>query len=193
MTCFHNFTAPIWEIFAGNVLLLLCSLFYLAWWVIVFRPNASEKSPAGTICITFAFLTGVAAIALMSGGIHALSNSTKGVPVSSVLLGCAALFVLLLLVTTIVFRRPITSELIIIHIWTALELSAVAVLYNAGRFGMGRAVTLAVFAGIATVIGLVTYVLYYRLEGTASYRDGMIPLISDAVVMAVFAGVMVFS
>jgi len=193
MTCFHNFTAPIWEIFAGNVLLLFCSLFYLAWWVIVFRPNASEKSPAGTICITFAFLTGVAAIALMSGGIHALSNRTKGVPVSSVLLGCAALFVLLLLVTTIVFRRPITSELIIIHIWTALELSAVAVLYNAGRFGMGSAVTLAVLAGIATVIGLVTYVLYYRLEGTASYRDGMIPLISDAVVMAVFAGVMVFS
>ena len=58
---------------------------------------------------------------------------------------------------------------------------------------MGRAVTLAVFAGIATVIGLVTYVLYYRLEVTASYRDGIIPLISDAVVMAVFAGVMVFS
>ena len=120
MTYFHNFTPPLLDIFAGNLLLLFCSLFYLAWWVVAFRPNASEKSSTGTICITAAFITGIAAIALMSGGIRALSSSAKGVPVSCVLLGCAALFVLLLLVTTIVFRRPITSELIIIHIWTAL-------------------------------------------------------------------------
>jgi hypothetical protein len=193
MTFFHNFTPPLWEIFAGNVLLLFCSLFYLAWWVAVFRPNASEKSTTGTICITAAFITGVAAIALMSGGIHALSSSAKGVPVSFVLLGCAAMFVILLLVTSLVFRRPVTSELIIIHIWAALELSGVAVLYNTGRFGMGRTVLLSALVGMATIAGFIAYVLYYRLEGTASYRDGMVPLIADAFVMAVFAAVMAVS
>ena len=193
MTYFHNFTPPLWEIFAGNLLLLFCSLFYLAWWVVAFRPNASEKSSTGTICITAAFITGIAAIALMSGGIRALSSSANGVPVSYVLLGCAALFGILLLVTTLVFHRLVTSELIIIHIWTALELSAVAVLYNTGRFGLGRTVTLAALVGMATIAGLIAYVLYYRLEGTASYRDGMVPLIADAFVMAVFVGVLAVS
>jgi hypothetical protein len=140
MTCFHNFTAPLWEIFAGNLLLLFCSLFYLVWWVVSFRPNSSGGS-AGVFYITAAFITGVAAIALMSGGINSLSQDSKSLPVRFILLGSAALFLVLLLVTAIAFHRIVTSELIIIHIWAALELSVVAVLYGTGRFGSGRAAT----------------------------------------------------
>ena len=192
MACFYNFTSPIWEIFAGNLLLLFCSLFYLAWWVVSFRPNSSG-GPAGGFCITAAFITGVAAIALISGGINSLSQDSKGLPVRYILLGCAALFVVLLPVSTIAFHRIVTSELIIIHIWTALELSAVAVLYGTGRFGAGRAAALAALVGIATVAALICYVLYYRLDETASYRVGMVPLAADAFVMAVFLGVLAVS
>jgi len=192
MTCFHNFTAPLWEIFAGNLLLLFCSLFYLVWWVVSFRPNSSGGS-AGVFYITAAFITGVAAIALMSGGINSLSQDSKSLPVRFILLGSAALFLVLLLVTAIAFHRIVTSELIIIHIWAALELSVVAVLYGTGRFGPGRAATLATLVGIATVIGLICYVLYYRLDGTASYWNGMVPLMMDAFVMAVFLGVLAVS
>lgn len=46
------------------------------------------------------------------------------------------------MVTTVAFHRIVTSELIIIHIWIALELSSVAVLYGTGCFGPGRAATL---------------------------------------------------
>ena len=192
MTCFHNFTAPLWEIFAGNLLLLFCSLFYLVWWVVSFRPNSSGGS-AGVFYITAAFITGVAAIALMSGGINSLSQDSKSLPVRFILLGSAALFLVLLLVTAIAFHRIVTSELIIIHIWAALELSVVAVLYGTGRFSSGRAATLAALVGIATVIGLICYVLYYRLDGTASYWNGMVPLMMDAFVMAVFLGVLAVS
>jgi hypothetical protein len=193
MTYFQKFTPPIWKIFTGNCLLLFCSLFYLIWWVDVFRPNASETSLVGMFCITAAFITGFAALVLMSFGIQSLSCSVKGVPVRYILIGCGALFVIMLLVTVLVFHRPMTSELIIIHIWTTLQLSAVTVLFNTGRFGTGRAVILVVLTGIATIIGLISYVLYYRLEGIASYRDGMIPLIVDAIVMAVFVGMLAVS
>ena len=184
MTCFHNFTAPLWKIFAGNLLLLFCSLFYLAWWVVSFRPNSSG-SPNGGFYISAAFITGVAAIVLMSGGVNSLSLDSKALPVRFILLGVAALFLIMLPVTAFAFHRIVTSELIIIHIWTALELSAVAVLYGR-RFGAGRAVTLAVLVGIATAAGLISYVLYYHLDETASYRAGMIPLMTDGFVMAVF-------
>jgi hypothetical protein len=185
MTCFRDFTAPLWEIFAGNLLLLFCTLFYLAWWVVSYRPNSSG-GPAGGFYLTAAFITGVAAIALMSGGINALSRGSKGLPVMYILLGVAALFFVLLLVTAVTFHRIVTSELILMHVWAALELCAVAVLYGAGRLGAGRAGTLAALVGIATVAGLICYVLYYRLDETASYRAGMVPLSTDAFVMAVF-------
>ena len=40
--------------------------------------------------------------------------------------------------------------------------------------------------GVATVAGLICYVLYYGLDDTARYRIGMVPLLADALVTAVF-------
>jgi hypothetical protein len=184
---FRNFTAPLWEIFVGNLLLLLCSISYLAWWIVSFRPDttAGASGPSGGMFITFAFITGFAAIASLSVGFSSVADGLKGIPVWSVLLGSATLFFVLLPVTSVVFQRPVTSELLIIHTWLALELSVIVVLASLGRFGAGRTVILSSFVGIATIVGLVCYMLYYRLDAEASYRVGMIPLIVDAVVMTV--------
>jgi hypothetical protein len=192
MTFFRSFTTPLWEIFTGNLLLMICSLFYLGWWVVSYRPNSSGGS-AGGFYITAAFITGIAAITLMSVGINSLSQDAKGLPVRFILMGSAALFFVLLLVTSIAFHRMVTSELMILHIWAALELSVVAVLYGTGRFGAGRAGALAALVGIATIAGLICYVLYYRLDETARYWNGMVPLTTDAFVMAVFLGVLAVS
>ena len=192
MTCFRNFTAPLWQIFTGDLLLLCCVLFYLAWWVVTFRPGASGGT-AGMIYITVAFITGIAAIALLSGGISSLSQDSKGLPIRFVLVGVAVLFVAALLVTTIGFHRIVTSELMIIFVWAALQLSAVVVLHGTGRFGPGRAATLFILIGIATMASLVFYVLYYRLGATAGYQAGMAPLSMAAVVMAVFLAILAVS
>lgn len=192
MICFQHFTAPLWEVFTGNLLLLFCSLFYLTWWVVSFRPG-STGGPAGSFCIAAAFVTGMGAIALLATGISALAPDSKGLRVRFILLGAVVLFVALLLVTSAVFHRQVTSELLIMHIWAALELSAVAVLYGTGRFGAGRTAVLAALVGVATVVGVICYVLYYRLDGTLSYRVGMVPLATDAVVMAVFLSVLAAS
>lgn len=192
MICFHNFTASLWEVFSGNLLLFFCSLFYLIWWVVSFRPGSSGGS-AGVFCIAAAFITGIAAIALLSVGINSLSHNSKGLPVRYIMIGVAVLYVALLLVTVVVFHRQVTSELIIIHIWVALEISTVVVLHGIGRFGQGRIAALTVLVGISTIIGLICYVLYYRLDGLSSYWVGMVPLATDAFVMAVFLGVLVAS
>jgi hypothetical protein len=192
MPCPRDFTAPLWLVLAGNLLLLACSLFYLAWWGVSFRPG-SPGGRAGAILITAAFITGLAAIALMCAGINALSRESRGVPVMYIMAGGAILFLVLLGVTATVFHRAVTSELMIMLIWAALESSAIAVLHGTGRIGAGRAVALAVLVGIATLVGVICYVLYYRLGAEAAYRDGMIPLATDAVVMAVFVGVLAFS
>jgi len=145
MTCFHNFTAPVWQIFAGNLLLFICSLFYLVWWVIGFKPDASGKTAggsAGVIYLSGAIIAGIAAIILLAGGINTLSKDAKAVPVWLILLGGTVLFAVMILVTTAVYHRPMTSELIIVHIWAVLELCALAVLYGTGRFGPGRTVIL---------------------------------------------------
>lgn len=185
MELFHGFTVPIWEIFYGNLLLFLCSLFYLLWWIVTFRPGAVGGA-FGTFCLAAACVSGIAAIALASTGISALAPDSKGVPVRCLVAGGVVLYLVLLAVTVLVFHRMVTSELLIMQIWAVLELSVVSVLYGAGRFPSGVAAALAALVVIASVAGLVCYVLYYHLDASAGYRDGMVPLITDAAVMAVF-------
>jgi len=189
---FRNFTPPLWKMFAGNFLLLLCSLFYLAWWAVSFRPNQPGGSSGG-LWLAAAFITGIAGLGLMSAGIGSLSRDSGSRLVMNIVLGAAAVFFVLLAVTSIAFHRPLTSELLIIHVWAAIELCAIAALYTADRFGPGRAATIAALVAIATVVGMACYVLYYRLDEAAAYRAGMAPLAVDAVVMAVFLAVMAFS
>ena len=192
MTSFRSFTFPLWELFAGNLLLLACCLLYLAWWIVSYRPNAPGGS-AGTLYITAAFIFGIVAIVLMGNGISSLSADSRGIPVKLVIAGVATLFVVMLCVTTLAFHRMVTSELLILHVWAVLELCAVAVLYNTGRYGAGRAAVLAALVGIATIAGFICYVLYYRLDETASYRVGMVPLATDAFVMAILLAVLAAS
>lgn len=192
MKCFNSFTVPLWELFAGNLLFLFCSLFYLVWWVVDFRPN-STSGAAGTFLLMFAFFTGIGAIILMSVSINSLSRNSKVLPLRFILIGVAVLYIALYLITTYVFHRPATSELLIMHIWVAVELCAITVLYGIGRFGSGCVVALMTLVGIVTVAGLICYVLYYRLDGMSSYWDGMIPIAADAFVMAAFLGVLVLS
>lgn len=193
MEFFHNFTAPLWELFAGNALLLLCSICYLIWWVIAFRPDSGGGAGGGGIFLAFAFLTGISAMILMSASIRTLSKDSKALSVTFILLGAAFLYVILLLITALVFHRQVTSELLIIHVWAAVELCTIWVLYGTGRFAIGRTAVLATLVGLATVASLICYLLYYRLDGIASYRNGMVPLGTDAVVMAVILGVLAVS
>lgn len=188
MAFFRNFTGPLWAVFAGNLLLLFCFLFYLVWWGVTFRPDASG-GPIGSLCILAAFITGTAAIVLTCGGINSLSQVSKGLPVKYILLGVAVMFFILLLVTSIIFHRIVTSELMIIHLWIALELSVIAVLYGTGSLGLSRAAILAALVLIAFVASMICYVFYYRLTGMASYYDGMVPLMSAAFVTVVFLGI----
>ncbi|HOT44882.1 MAG TPA: hypothetical protein PLM53_09820 [Spirochaetota bacterium] len=192
MTLLRSFTFQLWEIFVGNLLLLLCSLLYLAWWVVSFRPHSAGGS-AGAAYIITAFITGCLAIGLMSSGINSLSGHPKGVPVIFILAGGVAMFIILLLATSLGFHRAVTSELLIMHVWAVLELSAVAVLYGTGRLGAGRAAAMAALVGMATLLALVCYALYYRLDAVAQYYIGMAPLAADAAVMAVFLALLALS
>ncbi|MBC3889565.1 hypothetical protein GH810_14725 [Acetobacterium paludosum] len=191
MMYFRNFNAELWGIFVGHLLLLFCCIFYLAWWIVTFRPNASV-GPTGVCYITAAFITGIAAVALLCWGIAALSKHSESIPVWLILVGVAALFVVLLLLTTMVFQRIVTSELLIILVWTGLELSAITVLFGTGRFGPETGVILAVLVGIVTVVSLICYVLYYHLDETLSYWIGMVPLTFSGLFCAAFLGVLAF-
>ena len=186
MSCFHEFAVPDWKVFFGNALMFVTCAFYLAWWAVAFWPRGGGNNSLAAFLITGAILSGIAAIVVLSLGIGSLPRVAKGIPVIIIPLAAIALYIISLSVTKTFFHRPVTSEILVMFVWAAVECSAIAALSLSGRFGTGQTVLLSVLVALATCVGLVCYVLYYRLDGMPSFWDGFIPLATDAVVVAVF-------
>ena len=192
MTGFHDFTLPIWKIFGGDLLLFVTIVFYIAWWTVTFHPHRIGKS-AGAGFIVLALLAGAAAILTLFSGIESLYRAGQGDLVPYILLGAIAFYIIFLAVTRFAFRRPVTAELLLIIVWAALEISAIAVLQDSDRFSLGQALTLGTLVVLATVVGMFCYTLHYHLAELPRFWNGLLPLIVDAGVVIVFLAVLAFS
>jgi hypothetical protein len=180
----HDFDFPAKQIFRSNILLIICCVFYLAWWLLAFKPTGAIQGIKTGWLLIPAFIAGLAAIILAVKGILSASIDATLFPSRLILWGSIAAYLILLVVTRLLFKRPVTTELFLIVGWAVLALSEINVLYEVGRFSHGLAAIFAVVIGVATFISLVCYVLYYNLGNRAGYFDGMIPLLMAALVMA---------
>lgn len=97
-------------------------------------------------------------------------------------------FVVLLVISNIIFHRMVTTELFLIIGWAVLNLITVDTLYASGLFSAGVSVAFVVLTLVVVVASLYCYMIYYELETWNGYIDGFLPLVMVAIVMLVLAG-----
>lgn len=175
---------PAGKIFWGSLLLILCCLFYLVWWAVAFKPQASVRFAKSAVLFGLTAAAGIAGLILILWGITAMPHERPLVPGPWLVLGGVAAYFLLYSLTRVLLKRPVTTELFLIVGWTVLELSAVNALYGNGFLTLTASFALCGVVGLAAAASLVCYVLYYRLTATAGYIMGMVPLILAALTMA---------
>ena len=176
---------PVKVLLTGNWIMALCGVFYLAWWVVVFRPPKPRNSPVGWALLALAFLAGIAGFYLMGRTLaEPLPNARPGVPGLRIVLAGAVAYAVLLAGTTLIFHRQVTSELLIIVAWTVLELCAVNFLYRCGALSPSGTLSLACLILSAAASSLVCYLLYYCLPYTPGFIAGCVPLALAVVTIA---------
>ena len=177
------------RVITGQILLIICCVFYLIWWYRGYRPGVSA-SPIGGINGVLLFITmafGFSGVVFSLMPVPEISEP-KMHPVAVIGAGIGVYFVLLL-VTKCIFHRIVTAELFLIVAWTALEVIVINRLY-AGGFLPGNgflflcAVIMAAFA-----FSMVLYIAYYRMEEMKAFYAAMLPLVTEAVAMAVLIGI----
>ena len=182
---------PVKQMFRGNLLFIVCCAFYLAWWLLAFRPAGAVGGMKTGWLLLPAFAAGLAAVLFTLKGIFSAPAQTTLFPGGVLAWGGVAAYLSLLAITRLLFHRPATTELLLIVGWAVLALSEINALYGLGRFSHGLAVGFAAVIGAVLLLHLVCYVLYYRLGARASYIDGMLPLLTAALVMAGISAAMV--
>lgn len=175
-------------ILIGELLLVVCSLCYLAWWTITFRPSA-RTPPGGGLFLAAAVLGGLGGLVLLSVGIAALLPKASSPAVGATIVGGGLVGALLLYVTSSVGHRPITTELPLIVVWATAQLAVGVTLRTAGALRATAACAWIVATAIATLVGLICYLIFYRLDPIPAYWVGMVPLTVDGVVAATLAAI----
>ena len=159
------------RVMIGQMLLILCCIFYLIWW---YRG--------------FTAVLGLAGIFISMTHIPAVTKPQ--IDSSVIVLGGIVLYIGLLLVTRLVFRRIVTTELILIVGWTVLELTVINRLNAAGYLSEGKFFAICIVIAIAFLISMVLYVAYYRMEEMKAFYAAMVPLITESVAMAMLVGML---
>lgn len=178
-------TSSVKNILTGNILLIICCVFYLAWWIIAFKPEGAIKGVSSGWLLLPAAIAGI-------GAILVLVQAFRNIPVERsvisglllILIGVAAYFALLA-VTYFCMHRMVTTELLLIVGWCILTLSEINVLYGINTLSLSGTIAWFIIVIVSAVISMICYVLYYGLDVVKGYIDGMIPLLIIAVVMLV--------
>ncbi len=176
------------QLFWGDILLVGCCAFYLLWWVLAFKPAGAVKGLRSGWLLFPALILGVAGLVMIVKGSGRAAAADSFFSAGTALLAGAVSYAVLLVVTRLVFRRQVTTELFLIVGWTVLAFVEINALYGLGVLTRGAAAGFFAAAVTAAAVSMVCYVLYYGLDSRAGYVDGMIPLLLTAAFMAVLAG-----
>lgn len=172
----------------GHGLLAVCAVFYLAWWFEFFRPRDVRPQGLeygiGVALIVIAACAGLFGVVRICTGLGGMPNR---IPTSALWLGAAAAYVVLAVVTKRALDRPITTELLLIVAWAALEVAVAGALLAVGSH---FAVPLLAITILGAAGSMVCYVLYYRLAGWPAFYDGCGPLVAVGIIAAIVASVL---
>lgn len=178
---FSNYSAQARQMLTGNLMLVVCCVFYLLWWLIAFKPNGAVKGIKSGWLLIPAFIFGIAAVMQIVRG--SWVDGELLFPSSAVVIGGIAIYVILLAATAIFLKRQVTTELFLIVGWAVLTFMEINSLYALGDFSKTAAIIFLIVVVIAAIVSLICYLLYYNLDSVKGYVDGMIPLLIVAVMM----------
>lgn len=166
----------------GNRLLIICCGFYLLWWLIAFNPRHAIKGNKSSVLLIPAFIFGLLGVIdiVKGSGAEGLFSRRAALAVG------IALYFALLLLSSALLKRQVTTELLLIVGWTVLMSIELNALYALGVYEKPLTLLLLFVTFALLVAFLVCYMLYYNLDGVKGFIAGSIPLILAASLAGLF-------
>lgn len=180
------------RLLTGQCALILCCVFYLIWWYRGFRPNVTVNRVGGINGILLA-VTAVLGVTGTAFSLYSIMDTEGKLPLPplSIILGGIIAYLLLLVVTKYAFNRIVTSELLLIVVWTMMEAAVVNWLGAEGHLTGFRLAVMVIVLILAFAISIILYVAYYRMEDMKAFYAAMVPLVTEAAVMIVLVVLLV--
>ncbi len=171
------------RVIAGQVSLIACFVLYIVWWYRGYRPGVDVSRVGGVNGVLFLAMVVLACVGIWLSLTPVPAISRPVLDSSTIAMIAVAVYVVLLLVTRLLFSRIVTTELILIVAWTALEAVVIVNLNAAGALLDGRFLAMCIALAAAFAVSVILYVAYYRMEEMRAFYAAMVPLFAAAASM----------
>ena len=187
--------SPFYGMLAGHLLILLTGVFWSVYWTMLFHAEESKAPLPSGLLPAATVLCGFGALIVMSLAIAALAPGAGRMPFQlwQIPVWGVVFFVLWLAVSTLVFKRVVTSELFLIPMWAVLQACVLHALAGSGWLSGSQTAVSAVLTSAAFLVGLVCYVLHYRLDDNGRFINGLVPYVGFGVVALTVDVLLVFN
>ena len=172
------------EIVIGNGLITGCSVCYLWWWCIVFRPGAEPAMIKAGILFVCMGILGISGLVMLLMGMQAQQSKQQLFSNNIVMAAGVIFYFVMFFVTLHFFHRQITTELLLITGWGVLALCMMNSLYGSQLLTHRAALGGCAIAAVIVILSMLCYILYYRLKAQPAFYDGMVPLLLVGLYMA---------
>lgn len=179
------------KILIGQILLVICCLFYLCWWYRGYRPDAAVSRISGMNGLLLFLTAAFGAAGLICSLTKIPELAEPKISPMLIVIGGIALYFALLVITCFVFQRVVTTELFLITGWLMLEMTVINRLYSAEILTDRGFLIMCAVIVLAFVISIILYVAYYRMEEMKAFYAAMVPLVTEAAAMAVLTVVVI--
>ena len=114
---FSNYGTAMGTLFKGILMLAACSGCYLVWWGVAFYPERHVPLWLSAILLVATAACWIMAVNWMAQGIFQAEKVRAGIPGGWILAGGVIGYVVLLVISNIIFHRMVTTELFLIIGW----------------------------------------------------------------------------
>lgn len=187
--------AIFWGILSGHFLLILSGIAYSMAWILNYSGGAYSESAAAGILIFGSLLLGIIGIIILINCITILSENIKNkkLKIRHIFLAGVIFFILALIVTTIGFKRIFTTELILITLWTFLEISVIYAIHYSQCLSKPQTIFAVFLIAVSVLTGIFCYTIHYTLSGFIQFLNGLIPYMTVSIVNIIIIAMLFFN
>lgn len=173
-----NMTTALSWLRRGLWILGACCASYILFWLNGYQPEKAfrRSQPLSILLFLLTFVLGALGLYFIISGMNAFEPKHTPVSGTVILISAIALYLIMAWITVHFFQRPVTTELLLITLWTALMVQILNVSAAQNLMTHGKTIVSIVLLISVYLICMILYVAYYRMDPWPAYRAAAMPL-----------------
>lgn len=189
MNMIYDTAAALSTLKKGLFLLSACCGSYILFWLNGYQPEKAfrRSQPLSILLFLLTFALGAIGLYFIINGMNTFEPKQTPVKGTFIIIAAVIVYVVTAWITLHFFNRPITTELLLITLWTALMVQILNVSSAQNLLSHTGMIVSIVLLILVFILCMVLYVAYYQMDLWPAYWAAAMPLLAIGIYCSILA------